>query len=53
MGKIIKQMLIMAIHSYQCQQALGNGINFVLGRSWFEDSSVVQTGGYLKTEYND
>ena len=53
MGKIIKQMLIMAILSYQFHQGLGNGINFVLGGSWFEDSSVGQAGGYLKIEYKD
>ena len=46
-------MLIMPILSYQCQQALVNGINFMLGGSWFEDSSVGQTGGYLKTEYKN
>ena len=46
-------MLIMAILSYQCHQALGNETNFVLGGSLFEDSSVGQTGGYLKTEYKN
>ena len=53
MGKIIKQLLLMTILSYQLQQGLGNGINFVLGGSWFEDSSVWQAGGYLKTEYKN
>ena len=43
----------MAILSYQCQQSLGNGINFVLGGRWFEDSSVGQTGGYSKMEYKN
>ena len=43
----------MIVLSYQLQQGLGNGINFVLGGSWFEDSSVGQAGGNLKTEYKN
>ena len=53
MGEIIKQLFLMIVLSHQLQQGLGNGINFVLGGSWFEDSSVGQAGGYLKTEYKN
>ena len=53
MGGIIKQVFLLTVLTHQLQQGLGNGINFVLGGSWFEDSSVGQEGGYLKTQYKN
>ena len=53
MGGIIKPMFLLGVLTHQLQQSWGNGINFVLGGSWFEDSSVGQEGGYLKTQYKN
>ena len=53
MEKITRCLLITVVLDCQSQESYGDGISFVLGGSWFEDSTVGQKGGYLRTEYKN